>query len=96
MNSEEMLRILKSLQEELEGTESIHPEHRKSMQSLTHEIQKTLASASPAKAAASPDSTATHPLSERMKDAVIEFEVRHPIIGGLVERLADGLSAMGI
>jgi hypothetical protein len=31
-----------------------------------------------------------------MKESIIEFEVRHPIIGGLVERLTDGLAAMGI
>ncbi len=96
MNPEEMLNILKSLQEELAGAESIHPEHRKSLQSLTHEIQQTLASDSPANAVPSSDSTAARTLSQRMKESVIEFEVRHPIIGGLVERLADGLSAMGI
>ena len=96
MNPEEMLSILKSLQEELEDAESIHPEHRKSLQSLTHEIQETLASHSPANAVTSADSTASGTLSQRMKESVIEFEVRHPIIGGLVERLTDGLAAMGI
>ena len=96
MNPEEMLSILKSLQEELASVESIHPDHRKSLQSLTHEIQQTLASDSPAKTVPSAASAATKTLSQRMKESVIEFEVRHPIIGGLVERLADGLSAMGI
>jgi hypothetical protein len=96
MNPEEMLNILKSLQGELASAESIHPEHRKSLQSLTHEIQQTLASDSSANAVSSIDSDATLTLSQRMKESVIEFEVRHPIIGGLVERLADGLAAMGI
>ena len=96
MNPEEMLSILRSLQKELAGAESIHPDHRKSLQSLTHEIQQTLASDSPANAVTAVDSTATGTLSQRMKESVIEFEVRHPIIGGLVERLADGLAAMGI
>ena len=96
MNPEEMLSILKSLQEELEDAESIHPEHRKSLQSLTHEIQQTLASESPANAVTSVDSAGTRTLSQRMKESIIEFEVRHPIIGGLVERLTDGLAAMGI
>ncbi|MEJ7596109.1 MAG: DUF4404 family protein [Planctomycetaceae bacterium] len=96
MNPEEMLSILKSLQEELADAESIHPEHRESLQSLTHEIQQTLASHSSENAVTSVDSTATSTLSQRMKESVIEFEVRHPIIGGLVERLTDGLAAMGI
>ena len=96
MNPEEMLSILKSLQEELEDAESIHPDHRKSLQSLTHEIQETLASHSSANEVTAVDSTATSTLSQRVKESVIEFEVRHPIIGGLVERLADGLAAMGI
>lgn len=101
MNPEEMLNILKSLQDELANAESIHPDHRKSLQSLTHEIQQTLASDTPANAVnasdtTASDTTATGTLSQRMKESIIEFEVRHPIIGGLVERLTDGLSAMGI
>lgn len=94
MNPEEMLTILKSLQEELANAESIHPDHRKSLQTLTDEIQQTLASGSPTNTAASADESET--LSQRMKESIIEFEVRHPIIGGLVERLTDGLAAMGI
>lgn len=93
MNPEEMLTILKSLDQELENAEAIHPDHRKSLQSLTHEIQKKLASA---EADESPEEQTIVTLSQQMKDAVVEFEVHHPIIGGLVARLADGLSAMGI
>jgi hypothetical protein len=90
MNPEEMLEILKSLQDELEGAETIHPEHRRSLQKLTDEIQQTLSSGAPA------HGTEEDTLSQRMKQSIIEFEVRHPIIGGLVERLTDGLSGMGI
>ncbi len=90
MKPEEMLDILKLLQGELESAESIPPEHRKSLQSLTDEIQKTLASGTPA------NGSDADTLSQRMKESIIDFEVRHPIIGGLVERLTDGLSAMGI
>lgn len=96
MNPEEMLNILKSLQDELANAESIHPDHRESLRSLTHEIQQTLASDTPANAVNAADTTATGTLSQRMKESIIEFEVRHPIIGGLLERLTDGLSAMGI
>ncbi len=96
MNPEEMLTILKSLDEELENAESIHPDHRKALQSMTHEIQKKLASDASTDATPSLDSRTAATLSQQIKDAVIEFEVRHPIIGGLVERLADGLAAMGI
>ena len=79
MNPEEMLSILKSLQEELASVESIHPDHRKSLQSLTHEIQQTLASDSPAKTVPSAASAATKTLSQRMKESVIEFmnELKH-------------------
>ena len=96
MNPEEMLSILKSLQEELANAESIDPEHRKSLQSLTHEIQQTLVSDTRVNAVTSANATASDTLSQRMKESIIEFEVRHPIIGGLVERLTDGLAAMGI
>lgn len=95
MNPEEMLTILKSLDEELENADSMHPEHRKSLQSLTHEIQSKLAARAAVHDDASPDA-AGGTLSQQMKDSIIEFEVRHPIIGGLVERLTDGLAAMGI
>lgn len=90
MNPEEMLEILKSLQDELAGAETIHPEHRRSLQKLTDEIQQTLSSG------ATPSPVDEQTLSQRMKQSIIEFEVRHPIIGGLVERLTDGLSGMGI
>ena len=90
MNPEEMLEILKALQDELEGAETIHPDHRRSLQKLTDEIQQTLSSGSPK------HPTDENTLSQRMKQSIIEFEVRHPIIGGLVERLTDGLSGMGI
>lgn len=96
MNPEEMLSLLKSLQEELANAESIHPEHRESLKSLTHEIQQTLASSPTANSAITPEIPSTGTLSQRMKESIIEFEVRHPIIGGLVERLTDGLAAMGI
>lgn len=96
MNPEEMLAILKSLDEELENAESIHPNHRKSLQSMTHEIQKKLVSDAIPDNVVATDAVASETLSQQMKNAVIEFEVRHPIIGGLVERLADGLAAMGI
>lgn len=90
MNAEEMLSLLKSLQNELSSADTLTPEHRESLQSLTQEIQQTLSDGT------SPDPGAAATLSERMKESVIEFEVRHPIIGGLVERLTDGLAAMGI
>ena len=90
MKPEEMLITLKLLQDELESAESIPPEHRKSLQMLTDEIRQTLASGTPA------NGTDADTLSQRMKESIIEFEVRHPIIGGLVERLTDGLSGMGI
>jgi len=96
MNAQEMLVILKSLDEELENADSIHPDHRKSLQSLTHEIQKKLASGTHPDNAVSIDTAVSETLSQQMKNAAIEFEVRHPIIGGLVARLTDGLAAMGI
>ncbi|HQX52621.1 MAG TPA: DUF4404 family protein, partial [Planctomycetaceae bacterium] len=76
MKAEDMLSLLKSLQEELSSADSLDPEHRKSLQALTSEIQETLAKG------AIPNPAATATLSQRMKESVIEFEVRHPIIGG--------------
>ena len=96
MNPEEMLSILRSLQEELANAESIHPDHRKSLQSLTDEIQQTLSSNTSGNAVVANGTADSDSLSQRMKESIIEFEVRHPIIGSLVERLTDGLSGMGI
>ena len=35
-------------------------------------------------------------LSERLRNTLIEFEARHPHVGGLLERITNGLSSMGI
>ena len=91
MNPEEMLSDPQVIAGGARNAESIHPEHRKSLQTLTDEIQQTLAS----RVLQAMELT-TDTLSRRMKESIIEFEVRHPIIGGLVERLTDGLSGMGI
>ncbi len=91
MNREEMLQTLQTLHSELSTTGSIDSETREMLQTLTDDILRVLT-----ENAEEPGDDTQKPLSERLRETAIDFEVRHPIIGGLLERLTDGLANMGI
>lgn len=91
MNRDEMLQTLTALHDELATADNIDAETRQMLKSLTGEIEKVLNTTD-----TSGDNDLSRSLSTQLKESVIEFEVRHPIIGGLLERLTDGLANMGI
>lgn len=92
MNRDELLNTLKTLQTQLSSAGEIDAETQRMLQTVTSDIQNVLDSES---AESSIDETGKS-LSERLRDTLIEFEARHPHVGGLLERITDGLASMGI
>ncbi|MCA9059449.1 MAG: DUF4404 family protein [Planctomycetaceae bacterium] len=92
MAPEDLKNALQSLHHELQDTSNLDDSTRQLLQSLVQDIQSALD-----KSPSEDDTAAADPsLSERLRQAVIEFEVRHPQIGGILERLTDGLANLGI
>ena len=89
MEQHELLSTLKAVHAQLAQSGEIDPETQLLLQTVTDDIQNALAAKSGTEAA---DDT----LAERIRTSLIEFEVRHPTLGGLLERMTDGLSSIGI
>ena len=89
MPREELRNTLASLHETLSGTEDVDPETRELLKSVTSDIERILADDE--SAAEVGDS-----LTERIEDSMRAFEANHPVIGGLLQRLSDGLANVGI
>jgi hypothetical protein len=92
MNRDELLNTLKTLHTQLSSLGEIDAETQTMLQTVTSDIQNVLDSGS----AAQVDDDSGKSLSERLRDTLIEFEARHPHVGGLLERITDGLASMGI
>ena len=92
MNRDELLNTLKTLHAQLSSAGEIDAETQKMLQTVTSDIQNVLESGSGVKEV----DDAGKSLSERIRDTLIEFEARHPHVGGLLERITDGLAGMGI
>ena len=92
MTREELSSTLASLHEKLNDTTDVDEETRALLLSVTADIERLLAK--------NGDSTESEEsgesYSQQIKDMISEFEARHPLIGGLLERLSDGLANMGI
>jgi lipoate-protein ligase A len=58
---------------------------------VTSDIQKTLNTPAEKLEDKGPES-----MTEQLRVALVEFEVRHPHLSGLIERITDGLASMGI
>lgn len=91
MNRDELIKTLQTLHQELAGAQNIDSETMKLLQTLTADIRKVLDSD-----AVPEPSDSDQSLSERLRETAIEFEVRHPQLGGLIERITDGLAGLGI
>lgn len=89
MTRDELQQTLANLHDTLTQTGEVDQETRELLQSITADIQRVLAGDAQA---GEPDES----FSGRLKDMVVEFEVKHPQIGGLLERLSDGLANLGI
>ena len=93
MNTKDLNETLASLHDELSHGQELDEESRERLRVLLDDIREAL------------DQKTTNPsvieqkidlLSERLKDAVIEFRAALPQISQLLGRIADGLSNMGI
>lgn len=97
MNREEILKTLQTLHSELAAVDNLDDQTRQQLQAVTDDIQRVLTGAEPAVGGQGDGGgEGDQSLSQRLKELVIDFEVRHPIIGGLLERVTDGLAGMGI
>jgi len=92
MNRDELLNTLKALHDELSNGGEIDAETQAMLLTVTSDIQKVLDS----EADESHADDSGKSLSERLRDSLIEFEARHPHVGGLLERITNGLASMGI
>ena len=89
MDKQELLDTLRTLHDELSETERIDDETRQLLHDVTDDIHRVLDNDS--------ETTATDkPVSSRLQELLVKFEIEHPKIGGLIERLSDALANMGI
>ena len=91
MTRDELLALLKSLHHELTVADNVDDETKTALQTVTDDIERVLASD---EIEGTDDQQKS--LSEQLRETIIEFEVRHPVIGGLLERVTDGLANLGI
>ena len=82
--------LLTQLRDELESGKPVTEQDRELLRKLASDIQSELAGAGGG-------STADHaPAIERLKAAVTRFEVSHPDLTAVMERVVNGLQDMGI
>ena len=89
MSREELRKTLASLHETLNETSDVDDDTRELLASVTADIQRLLVD--DGSAVEADDS-----LSERIADMSRDFDAHHPMIGGLLQRLSDGLANLGI
>jgi len=85
---EKLRTLLDELEQELHGVEELDDETRSMLQEAAGEIQTALQEE---------DANLEHQtMSERLGDAVAEFESSHPTLHAVVTRIVDVLGQMGI
>ena len=92
MNRDELLNTLKTLHDELSNAGEIDVETQAMLLTVTSDIQKILDGGSLEENVDESEKS----MSEQLRDTLIEFEARHPHVGGLLARITDGLASMGI
>lgn len=93
MTQQKLNDTLATLQKTLNETTDVDNKTRQLLVGITAEIGRLLDNES---GFTVPENSQGESFSERLKDMIVEFEVHHPQIGGLLERLSDGLANMGI
>jgi hypothetical protein len=89
MVRDELRNTLAGLHDQLGHTSDVDAETRELLLSVTADIERILADdKSPAEVDES--------LTQRLEDTMRRFEANHPMIGGLLQRLSDGLANLGI
>lgn len=85
-----IVRTLTELQAQLRHTESLTESDREFVEELYEEIEELLARSKKGLA------IEHQPLLGRLDDATHRFEVSHPDLTGVIGRVVDSLSTMGI
>lgn len=89
MVRDELRNTLAGLHDQLGQTSDVDAQTRELLLSVTADIERILADDQ------SP-SEVDESLTQRLEDAMRQFEAEHPMIGGLLQRLSDGLANLGI
>ena len=89
MVRDELRNALEGLHAQLGETSDVDDDTRQLLISVTADIERVLADDSP-----SPD--VDESLTQRLEDVMRQFGAEHPMIGGLLQRLSDGLANLGI
>jgi len=92
MTQEDLRNTLITLHTQLSSAGEIDATTQAMLQAVTSDIQHLLEHGTTETVADESDDS----LAERLRTTLIEFEARHPRVGGLLERITDGLSSMGI
>ena len=94
MNKSELLSTLQQLHLELAKIESLDAGTRQALQLVMNDIQRVVdrSDSEPIP----PTDEDSESLSQKMMDAVNEFEARHPNVASLINNVADRLSDLGI
>lgn len=86
-----IVALLEDLQRQLNSTPSLDPAVAGRIQLLIQEIEASLPGT-----AQEPIASAESPLTERLKEATLDFEASHPTLSRTVGNIADTLAQIGI
>ena len=89
MVRDELRNALEGLHAQLGETSDVDDDTRQLLISVTADIERVLADDS-----TSPE--VDESLTQRLEDVMRQFGAEHPMIGGLLQRLSDGLANLGI
>ena len=90
MDKQQLLSALESLHAELADADQIDTETRERLETVTGDVQRLLGQD------AEPSREEVEPLSDSLQDMVLRFEADHPSLTSLLNRIASGLSNLGI
>jgi hypothetical protein len=102
MPTEELRKALTSLHDELGRNPQLDASTQQAMRSILDEIQSTLARSSlPESQPAARESErgeveTDSSLTQRVRDLITDFEIRHPQLTSTLSQIADRLADMGI
>lgn len=87
--SEKLQALVKELESELQGLDSLDDETKQMLESASQEIREALTEGQPAQL--EPET-----LIDRLKVSTEDFEASHPTLSSVVGRMIDVLGQMGI
>ncbi len=94
MEKQQLNDTLAQLHEELVHGPELDEESRERLSQLVADIQSVLQSDAGDQSASADDTEES--LTDRLQDAIADFEAAHPQFSELMGRIADGLSQLGI